>query len=123
MHPSILYFLRDKLREDVGFIEENLNDICASVQTCIVEILIDKSEKAINTYSPQGIALAGGVAANSGLRAAFEELAEKHGLPSYIPAFEYCTDNAAMIAMTGHFMHARDQYSGLDTIPIANLRL
>lgn len=123
LKTSILYFLRDKLKEDADFIEENLNDICASVQLCIVEILIEKTEKAIKAHSPQGIALAGGVAANSGLRAAFEELAEKHRLPSFIPAFEYCTDNAAMIAMTGHFMHAKDQYSGLDSIPVANLKL
>ena len=83
LKTSILYFLRDQLKKEPDFIADRLEDICASVQSCIVEILIEKTEKAIQQYSPSDIALAGGVAANSELRNAFENLGMKHGLNSH----------------------------------------
>jgi len=123
LKTSILYFLRDQIKEEPDFVALHLNDICASVQNCIVEILIEKTSKAIRIHKPVDIALSGGVAANSGLRAAFTDLAQVHGIGCHIPAFEYCTDNAAMIAMAGHFLHEKGLYSGLETVPSANLAL
>jgi N6-L-threonylcarbamoyladenine synthase len=123
LKTSILYFLKDQIKREPNFIELHLNDICASVQNCIVEILIEKSAQAIRIHKPLDIALAGGVAANSGLRSAFVELASDHHLGCHIPAFEYCTDNAAMIGMAGHFLFEKGVYSGVDTVPSANLSL
>ena len=123
LKTSILYFLRDQIKEEPDFVQLNLNDICASVQTCIVEILIAKTELAIKAHAPLDIALAGGVAANSGLREAFGDLAVKQGLGCFIPDFEFCTDNAAMIAMVGHHMQTADQQSALDEVPSDNSKL
>jgi len=100
---SILYFLRDQLKENPDFIKENLNDICASVQNRIVSILIKKLKRAMKKVDCHGIALAGGVAANSELRKRFLELGAETGLPAFIPPFQYCTDNAAMIGIAGYF--------------------
>lgn len=123
LKTSILYFLRDRKKEDPNFIEDHLEDICASVQRCIVEILIAKVKKAIGLHHPKAIALAGGVAANSELRTAMEELALSKDLLSYSPAFQYCTDNAAMIAMVGHVDFLAGKRSGLDAVPISNLKI
>lgn len=122
LKTSILYYLRDRIKEEPDFVQLNLNDICASVQTCIVDILIAKTEQAIKIHAPHDIALAGGVAANSGLRKAYADLAKRHGLGCFIPDFEFCTDNAAMIAMVGHFMQKAGQQSALDIVPSANLK-
>ncbi|NND94664.1 MAG: tRNA (adenosine(37)-N6)-threonylcarbamoyltransferase complex transferase subunit TsaD [Flavobacteriales bacterium] len=123
LKTSILYFLRDRKAENPKFIEDNINDICASVQTCITEILMQKLKKAIKVHRPMDIALAGGVAANSQIRRAFQSLAENEGLGCYIPDFQYCTDNAAMIAMVGHFDFLNGVRSSLDLTPRSNLAL
>ncbi|GAB4134051.1 MAG: tRNA (adenosine(37)-N6)-threonylcarbamoyltransferase complex transferase subunit TsaD [Raineya sp.] len=100
---NILYFLQRKTKENPNFIEENLSDICASVQYSLVEMLMQKLRKASKQTRIKEIAIAGGVAANSGLRAALQQEAKRQLWNVYIPAFQYCTDNAAMIAMAGHF--------------------
>jgi N6-L-threonylcarbamoyladenine synthase len=99
---SILYFIRNQEKENPNFIEENLNDICASVQHSIVEILLSKLKTAALQYGIKEVAIAGGVSANSGLRAGIQQLSEKMGWKYYIPAFQYCTDNAGMIAIAGY---------------------
>ena len=102
LKTSFLNFINTEQQKNPLFIEQNLKDICASIQFRIVKILIDKFEKAAIEYQIKHIGLAGGVAANSALRTAFEALATKNKWTAHIPPFEYCTDNAAMIAMVGY---------------------
>ncbi len=104
LKTSILYFLQKETAKNPGFIEENLNDLCASIQATIISILLRKLTQASKDLGIQHIAIAGGVSANSGLRKAIHEAGEKNGWKVYIPKFEYCTDNAAMIAITGKYM-------------------
>ncbi len=101
--------------EKNSFIDNNLADICASVQHRIVTILLNKLKKAVQETGIRQICLAGGVSANSGLRQAFLELGEKEGWKTYIPAFEYCTDNAAMIAITAYYKYLDGQFAAIDT--------
>lgn len=105
LKTAILYFLRDQIKKDDQFIDKNLKDICASVQDRIVSILMNKLEKAATQTGIREIAIAGGVSANSGLRRALEERGKYLGWETYIPKLEYCTDNAAMIAMTAHYKY------------------
>lgn len=114
LKTSVLYFLRDKEKESPGFTEANKADLCAGVQATITNILIAKLDKAIKQYNPKDIALAGGVSANSELREKFAELAKKRNINAHIPAFEYCTDNAAMIAIAGLFKYKEGIFAGLD---------
>ncbi len=100
---SILYFLQKQLKADPDFISKHLPDICASAQYCIVNILLHKLKKAILQTGIKTICLAGGVSANKGLRNAMQEMAEKYQWKLFIPEMEYCTDNAAMIAVTGYY--------------------
>jgi N6-L-threonylcarbamoyladenine synthase len=100
---SILYFLQKQLKADPDFISKNLPDICASAQHCIVSILLQKLKKASLQTGIKTICLAGGVSANKGLRNAIQEMAEKYHWKLFIPEMEYCTDNAAMIAITGYY--------------------
>jgi N6-L-threonylcarbamoyladenine synthase len=100
---SILYFLQKQLKADPDFISKNLPDICASAQHCIVSILLHKLKKASLQTGIKTICLAGGVSANKGLRNAIQEMAEKFHWKLFIPEMEYCTDNAAMIAITGYY--------------------
>jgi N6-L-threonylcarbamoyladenine synthase len=118
---SILYFLRDKQAEDPQFIEENLPDLCASIQHTIVNILMHKLEKAAQEHKVSEIAIAGGVSANSGLRKALLEKGRALGWKTYIPAFEYCTDNAGMIAITGYYKFLEGKFADLDIQPAARL--
>ncbi len=120
---AVLYFLRDNLKENPKFIEENLNDICASVQFTLIQTLIQKLKKAAKEYKIKDIAIAGGVSANSGLRKELEVLAEKFKWKVYIPKFEYCTDNAAMIAMAAHYKFQKGEFLGLDTSPEARMKI
>ncbi len=126
LKTSILYFLqnagtslvyKEEFRateeEKLRFINDNLADICASIQQRIVSILLNKLKKAVVETGVTDICLAGGVSANSGLRKAFEELGIKNGWNTFIPAFEYCTDNAAMIAITGYYKYLAGQFSDL----------
>ncbi len=119
LKTSFLYFIRDELKKNPKFIEENLNDICASIQHAIVEQLMRKLEKACKETGIKQISLAGGVSANSYLRGRIEEFAIKKKMLSFIPAFEYCTDNAGMIAMAGDILYQREVFEKLDTSPFA----
>lgn len=116
LKTSVLYFLQ---KQEPGFIEQHLNDLCASVQYAIVNILIKKIKKAVQQTGIKNICIAGGVSANSGLRSALQETGEKLGWKTYIPVFEYCTDNAAMIAITAHYKFLDQQFIDLDASPSA----
>ncbi|MEE9463055.1 MAG: tRNA (adenosine(37)-N6)-threonylcarbamoyltransferase complex transferase subunit TsaD [Bacteroidales bacterium] len=121
LKTAFLYFIRDRLKENKDFIKQNRNDLCASIQKTIVEILTDKLEKAFLQTGIREIALAGGVSANSGLRERIKWLALKHGWNVFIPDISLSTDNAAMIAMTGYFKFLAGEFAGLDSSPLARL--
>lgn len=114
---SILYFLRDEQKKNPNFIQENLEDLAASIQKSLVSMLLAKLIKATQLHSISQIAIAGGVAANSGLRSRLEELAEKHNWSVFIPSFEYCTDNAGMIAMAAYFKYHAGDFVGQNVSP------
>ena len=118
---AILYFIRDKQKENPLFIEENLADICASVQYSIINILLNKLKKAAKQFNCKEIAIAGGVSANSGLRNALMEAKESMGWNVYIPAFQYCTDNAGMIAIAGYHKFLAKDFVGQDISPMARM--
>lgn len=118
---AILYFIRDNQKQNPLFVEENLNDICASVQHSIVNILLNKLKKAAKQYNCNEIAIAGGVSANSGLRKALIDAKESMGWNVYIPAFEYCTDNAAMIAIAGYYKFLAGDFVGQEISPMARM--
>lgn len=120
---AVLYFLRDRLKENPQFIEENLADIAASVQYTLIKMLMQKLKKAANQYKIKEIAIAGGVSANSGLRNELASLAQKHHWNIYVPKFEYCTDNAAMIAMAAHYKYLKGEFVGLDVVPEARMKI
>jgi N6-L-threonylcarbamoyladenine synthase len=123
LKTGVLYFLRDSLKQDSKFIEENLSDLCASVQHTIVEILIEKLELAANAHGINDVALAGGVSANSYLRQKLEERAHENDWRTFIPPIAYCTDNAAMIGISGYFKFLNEDFSNLDSVPQARLYL
>ena len=104
LKTSILYFLQKMEKEDPNFIVNNINDLSASIQKTITDILFSKLKKAVLEYNIKQVAIAGGVSANSAVREGLNELAKKYGWEVYIPRFEYCTDNAAMIAIAGKFL-------------------
>ncbi len=110
LKTSFLYFLRDRLKEDPEFIENNKPDLAASIQKVIVEVLLNKLKKASLDYHIKDIALAGGVSANSKLRDSLQQYAAELGWRVFIPEPEYCTDNAAMVAITGYFKYIRHEY-------------
>lgn len=111
LKTSILYFLQKEEKRNSNFIQENLEDLCASIQKTIIDILMNQLIKVANQYNIKDIAIAGGVSANSGLRNRIEVLGNKHGWNTFIPRFEYCTDNAAMIAITAMFMFEKQQFT------------
>lgn len=118
---AVLYFIRDQEKLDPNFIDNHLNDICASVQHSIVKILLNKVKKAAHEYGIKHIAIAGGVSANSGLRAGLQALALEQNWNVFIPAFEYCTDNAAMIAIAGYHKYLNKDFVGQDVSPAARM--
>lgn len=120
---SVLYFIQKEIRKNPDFINENLNNLCASVQKTIIEVLMEKLEKAAEDYGIKAVAIAGGVSANSGLRKAMEENAAKLGWNIYIPKFEYTTDNAAMIAMVAKLKYERGEFSDLSVSATARYDL
>ena len=123
LKTAILYFIQKQVKENPNFIEENLNDICASIQFTIVEILMDKLKNAVKQTGIKNIAIAGGVSANSEIRSRLL-MAEKHfGWTSYIPKFEYTTDNAAMIAITGYLKYLNADYSDISVTAKARLKV
>ncbi len=119
LKTSILYFLKKEVDENPDFIEQNLADLCASIQTSIVTILLKKLRKAARQTGIREIAIAGGVSANSGLRTALEEMGKKEGWATYIPAFQYCTDNAGMIGVAGYYKYLAGEFCGQDSAPFA----
>lgn len=116
---AILYFLQKEVKLNPNFIEENKADICASVQKTLIEILFRKVKKAMIEKNCKSVAIAGGVSANSGLRKRLQELGLEHEWEVFIPAFSYCTDNAGMIAMGGHFKYEAGEFCGQDVSPLA----
>ncbi len=121
LKTSILYFIRDRVKENPNFLADNLNDVCASVQDRIVSILLNKLKKAANQYQINDIAIAGGVSANSGLRNSLALLSEQEKWNFFIPKFEYCTDNAAMIAIAGYYKFLKKDFIGQDVAPLARM--
>jgi N6-L-threonylcarbamoyladenine synthase len=120
---AILYFLRDRLKDNPDFIQQNLSDICASVQYTLIKMLMQKLKKAAKAHGITQIAIAGGVSANSGLRKTLQEVATQMNWSVYIPKFEYCTDNAAMIAMAAHFKFQKGEFVGLEVVPEARMKI
>jgi len=114
LKTSFLYSLRDWIKDDPDFIEHHKEDLAASLETTVVEILMDKLRKAAKQYKINQIAVAGGVSANTGLRNAFHEHAQKYGWKVFIPKFGYTTDNAAMIAVTGYFKYLNKDFCSID---------
>ena len=114
LKTAILYFIRDEQKKDENFVAHNLADICASVQKSIVTILLNKLKKAVETTNIREVCLAGGVSANSLLRQEFRKLGEKENWQTFVPDFQYCTDNAAMIAITAHYKFEAGIFDGLD---------
>jgi len=121
LKTSVLYFLKDQLRNDPGFISKNLPDICASVQHRIISILLNKVELAAQQFNCREIAIAGGVSANSALRSGIRKLGLQKGWNIYIPAIKYCTDNAAMIAITAYYKFLAKDFAALDAVPTARM--
>lgn len=118
---AFLYFLRDEVRKNPDFIEQNLSDICASLQHHLINMLLSRLEEAADKTGIRNIAIAGGVSANSGLRNGLRSLAQQKGWDYFIPEFQYCTDNAAMIAMAAHFKYLRNEFVGMDVTPLARM--
>ena len=114
LKTSFLYSLRDWLKEDPDFIEHHKEDLAASLEYTIVDILMTKLRKAVKDTGVKEVAVAGGVSANNGLRNAFREHAEKYGWHIFIPKFSYTTDNAAMIGITGYFKYLDQDFCGID---------
>lgn len=122
LKTALLYFLRDNLKENPDFIAERKADICASYQRRIVTYLLDKLEQAAEQYGVQHLAIAGGVSANSALRKEFQALCERRGWTAHIPAFVYCTDNAGMIAIAGHYKYLAGQFASQEVTPFTRER-
>jgi len=117
LKTAILYFIRDEVKKDPDFIKNNINNICASIQHTIVEILTRKLMIAANECGISEIGIAGGVAANSGLRDRLTILGKENGWNLYFPAMQYCTDNAGMIGIAAHYQFIDKKFSSLDTAP------
>jgi len=121
LKTSFLYLLRDKIKENPNFVEENLNDLCASLQATVVDILMNKLRKAASELNIRQVAVAGGVSANSALRQAFLDFGVKHNWEVYIPPFAFTTDNAAMIAITGYFKYQHNDFCSIEEVPFARV--
>ncbi len=122
LKTSLLYFLKEELRKNNQFVIQNLNDLCASYQQAIVEILMEKTLKAIEQTNIRCISLSGGVSANSEIRKQFATLEQK-GIRVFIPPIKYTTDNAAMIAIAGYYKYLKKTFSSLDVVPFAKLNI
>ena len=123
LKTSFLYFLRDQLKENPNFIEENKADLCASLQKTIIDILINKLKRAAKDLKVNEIAVAGGVSANSGLRDALIDLGKRHRWTVHIPPFAYTTDNAAMVCQAGYFKYLDGEFCPIDAAPYAKTRI
>lgn len=123
LKTSFLYLVRDELKENPNFIEENKADLCASLQATVIDILMDKLRKASKELGVKEVAVAGGVSANSGLRAAFEDHAKRYGWKIHIPKFAFTTDNAGMVAITGYYKFLDKEFCGMDAAPFSRVVL
>ena len=121
LKTQILYFVQQHQKANPNFVAENLADICASIQSRIVSILINKLKKATIDYGITRISVAGGVSANSGLRKAIETLAQENGWSFYLPAFQYCTDNAGMVAIAGFHKYHAGKFLSQSVVPLARM--
>jgi N6-L-threonylcarbamoyladenine synthase len=122
LKTAILYFIQKNVAVNPNFIEENLNDICASIQYSIIEILMDKMKLAVNQTGINRIAIGGGVSANSGIRNAMNEAQTKYGWQTFIPKFEYTTDNAAMIGIVGYQKYLQENFETSDVVSKARIQ-
>ena len=118
---SLLYFVRDELRKDPEFMEKNKEDICASFQKALIDILLDKLIKAAKQTGIREITIGGGVSANSGLRSRIEEEGRRRGWNTYLPEFRFTTDNAAMIAIAGYYHYLAGERTSLDVAPVSRM--
>lgn len=123
LKTSFLYFLRDHLKDNPNFIEENKADLCASLQKTIIDILINKLKRAAKDLQVTEIAVAGGVSANSGLRDALLDLGRRHRWKVHIPPFSYTTDNAAMVCQAGYFKYLDGEFCPIDAVPYAKTKI
>ena len=123
LKTAILYFVEKEVKQNSNFITENMEDICASIQYTIVDYLMDKLKNAVKHTEIKEIAIGGGVSANSGVRKAITEAEGKYGWNTYIPKFEYCTDNAAMIAIVGELKYRNNLFANSDVLAAARLKL
>ncbi len=118
---SILYFLRKEMKQNENFVEDNLNDLAASIQFTLIEMLVKKLKMASAQEGINQIAIAGGVSANFGLRKRLTEEAKKNNWELHVPDFQYCTDNAGMIAISGHFLFEKEQFGQLTDSPLPRM--
>ena len=123
LKTAILYFVQKETAKNKNFVSDNIEDICASIQFTIVDYLMDKLKNAVKLTGIKEIAIGGGVSANSGIRKAILEARSLYGWKTYIPKFEYCTDNAAMIAMVGELKYHHKMFSSQDTVATARMKL
>lgn len=121
LKTSFLYTLRDEKKKNENFVEENKADLAASLQRTIIDILIDKLDKAVKQTGIRTIAIGGGVSANSGVRQAVADYCDRHGLKAFIPPRKFTTDNAAMVAIAGHFKALEGDFCSLDAVPFARV--
>lgn len=117
LKTALLYFLRDQIKTDKDFIAHNLNDLCASWQKIIVDYLMVKLKKAAEAYGVEHVGIAGGVAANSYLRTSLQRVGAELGIETYVPDFQYCLDNAGMIAKVAEYKFAKNDFASLDLVP------
>lgn len=122
LKTSLLYFLKKEVEKDPDFIEKNRNDICASYQSTIILSLFKKLIQATRDHDIKYVAIAGGVSANSLLRSELERIGRREGWETYIPPFQYCTDNAGMIAIAGHYKYLAGDFTDQDITPNARLK-
>ncbi len=123
LKTAILYFIQKQVKENPRFIEENINDICASIQHTIINILMDKLKLAVSESGVRQIAIGGGVSANSGIRNALKEAESQYGWSTYLPAYEFTTDNAAMIAIVGYLKFNKKQYANQSITASSRLKI
>lgn len=120
---AFMYFIRKEVSNNPAFIESRKHDICASIQKHLIQMLLEKLEMASKDLGIKEVAIAGGVSANSGLREALKNLGERHGWRTFIPEFQYCTDNAAMVAMVAHHKYLNSIFADLNVSPLARMPL
>lgn len=123
LKTSILYFIQKELKNNPDFIKENLEDICASIQFTIIGILMDKLKKAVKKTGIRQIAIGGGVSANSGIRKTLKDAEQKYNWKTFIPKFEYTTDNAAMIAIAGHYKFISGNFADMGVTAKARIKM